>query len=141
MNATKLPAAKDMPRKFDDLLSVAPPRAIHDERDYEHVQELIDRLTSIPKLSKGQADDLETWTVLFEDYEREHHAIDTSDISGLDSLRCLMEQNDMSASDLGRLLGDRSLGSRILRGERELSKDHFRRLCDRFKVRPELFMD
>jgi hypothetical protein len=40
----------------------------------------------------------------------------------------------MTDSDLGRLLGDRVLGSKILRGERTLSKDHIRKLRERFKV-------
>ena len=141
MKATKLPAPRNMPKRFEELVHMAPPRAVHDEQDYENAQELIDRLTSIPKLTKGQADYLDTWTVLFEDYEREHHDIDTSDISGLDALRYLMEQNEMSPSDLGRLLGDRSLGTRILQGQRQLSKEHIRRLCERFKVSADLFID
>jgi antitoxin component HigA of HigAB toxin-antitoxin module len=40
----------------------------------------------------------------------------------------------MTASDLGELLGNRSLGSKVLRGERELSKTHLRILAERFKV-------
>jgi antitoxin component HigA of HigAB toxin-antitoxin module len=51
-----------------------------------------------------------------------------------------LEQNDMTASDLGKLLGNRSLGSKILRGERELSKQHFRILTERFKVDAGLFL-
>jgi antitoxin component HigA of HigAB toxin-antitoxin module len=50
-----------------------------------------------------------------------------------------MERSGMSSSGLGRLLGDRALGSRILRGERKLSKEHIRRLCDRFHVSADLF--
>jgi hypothetical protein len=41
---------------------------------------------------------------------------------------------------LGALLGNRSLGSKILRGERELSKTHLRILADRFKVEAGLFL-
>lgn len=46
----------------------------------------------------------------------------------------------MTASDLGNLLGSRSLGSKILRGERELSKTHLRMLAERFKVDAGLFL-
>ena len=42
----------------------------------------------------------------------------------------------MSESDLGRLLGDRSLGHRILAGERELSKAHIRTLAAHFRLNP-----
>lgn len=40
---------------------------------------------------------------------------------------------------LGRVLGDRALGSKVLRGERELSKAAMVRLGEFFHVRPALF--
>ena len=43
-------------------------------------------------------------------------------------------------SDLGNLLGNRSLGSKILRGEWELSKTRLRILADRFKIHVGLFL-
>jgi antitoxin component HigA of HigAB toxin-antitoxin module len=47
----------------------------------------------------------------------------------------------MNASDLARLLGVHpSMGSKILKGDRSLTVAHLRKLADRFKVRPELFM-
>jgi HTH-type transcriptional regulator/antitoxin HigA len=78
--------------------------------------------------------------VLIGAYEDVHHAIDTSGIRGLDMLKYFLEQNDMTASDLGVLLGNRSLGSKILRGERELSKAHLRILAKRFKVDAGIFL-
>lgn len=141
MKRVKLPPSKDLPSRFEELVQMYPPRAIHDEADYENAQEIIDRLTSIARLTKGQKAYLDTLTVLLSAYERERFPIDTDDISGLDSLKYLMEQSGMSASELGRLLGDRSLGSRILRGERDLSKQHIRRLCDHFRVTADLFLD
>ena len=139
MKKVKLPAPKDMPKRFDDLVRMYPPRAIHDRVEYDNAQEIIDRFTSVPQLKKGQQEYLETITILFAAYEQQHEPIKTGDISGLDALKYLMEQNQMTASDLGRLLGDRSLGSRILRGERELGKTHIRTLCERFKVSADLF--
>jgi HTH-type transcriptional regulator/antitoxin HigA len=136
---TKL-AAKDMPARFADLVALFPPHVIRDENDYDNVIEFMDKLLARPKLSKGQTEFFETWTVLIGAYEDVHHAIDTSDISGLDSLKYLLEQNEMTASDLGELLGNRSLGSKILRGERELSKNHLRILAERFKVDAGLFL-
>ena len=48
----------------------------------------------------------------------------------------------MNASDLARLLGVHvGMGSKILKGERSLTVEHLRKLADRFKVRPELFLD
>jgi len=48
-----------------------------------------------------------------------------------------MEQHDLSAADLARILGsDRSLGSKLLRGERRLTVDHIRILARHFQVYP-----
>ena len=132
--------AKDIPARFMELVALLPPHVIRDEADYDNVIEFMDKLLARPKLTKGQSEFFATWTVLIGAYEDEHHFIDTSDISGLDSLKYLLEQNNMTASDLGMLLGNRSLGSKILRGERELSKRHLRILADRFKVDAGLFL-
>ena len=101
---------------------------------------MIDRLTSLPKLTVGQTEYLETLTILFEAYEKEHEQIDTSHLSPLDMLRFLLDSNGMSGSDLGRLLGNRELGPKILSGSRQLSKTHIRILADRFKVDAGLFL-
>ena len=141
MKALRLPPSRDMPRRFEELVRMYPPRAIHDDSDYDNAQEIIDRLTSVPRLTKGQKEYLDTLSILFSAYEQEHYPVLTDGISGIDALEYIMEQRDMSASDLGRLLGDRSLGSRILRQERGLSKQHIRKLCAHFKIAAELLLD
>ena len=55
-------------------------------------------------------------------------------------IRSLLKERGMSASDLGRLLGDRSLGHRVLTGERELSKAHIRVLADHFSLDPAVLL-
>jgi antitoxin component HigA of HigAB toxin-antitoxin module len=45
-----------------------------------------------------------------------------------------MRESGMNASGLGKLLGDRALGYRVLKGERNLSKTHIKILSDYFKV-------
>jgi HTH-type transcriptional regulator / antitoxin HigA len=128
-----------MPKTFAGLCRMLPPRPIHDETDYNNAIEMLDSLVGF-QLNKDQLDYVEVLTTLVGTYEDKYHAIDTSDISGLDSLKYLLEQSNMTASDLGVLLGNRSLGSKILRGERELSKTHLRILAERFKVDAGLFL-
>ena len=54
----------------------------------------------------------------------------------------MMAENDMTASDLARLLGvHTSMGSKILKEERSLTVDHLKKLAARFKVSPEVFID
>ncbi len=134
--------ACDLPGRFADIVHLMPPQAIQDDAHYESTVETIDQLMAARKLTKGQSLYLETLVQLVQAYESQHHAIDASDISGLDSLKHLLEENDMNASDLARLLDVHpSMGSKILRGERSLTVEHLKKLCDRFKVNPKLFMD
>ena len=131
-----------LPAQFGQLVRMMPPQAVQDEVQYANTLEVIDRLMAIAKLTKGQALYLETLVQLVQAYEAEHHAIDTTSLTGLDSLKHLLEENQMNASDLARLLGVHpSLGSKILNGERSLTVDHIRKLANRFKVSPGLFLD
>jgi antitoxin component HigA of HigAB toxin-antitoxin module len=41
---------------------------------------------------------------------------------------------------IGELLGNRSLGSKVLREERQMSKEHIRKLSGRFSVSSDLFL-
>jgi HTH-type transcriptional regulator / antitoxin HigA len=134
-------ANKKLPGRFEDLVRVMPPQAITDDIHCETTVEMIDRLMASGKLTKGQALYLETLVQLVQVYEAQRHNIDTADLNGLDALRHLLAENDMNASDLARLLDvHASMGSKILKGERSLTVEHIRKLAERFKVRPELFM-
>ncbi len=133
---------RKLPRSFNGLVAAMPPQAIMDNVHYDNTVEMIDRLMAAGRLTRGQELYLETLVQLLQAYEAEHLSVDTADLSGIDALRHLLAENDMSASDLARLLGIHpSMGSKILKGDRSLTLGHVRKLADRFHVRPELFMD
>ncbi|MGD2108195.1 MAG: helix-turn-helix domain-containing protein [Phycisphaerae bacterium] len=143
MPATKHPREKArLPGRFADLVQVMPPQAIIDDVHYEYTVEMIDRLMADGKLTVGQSRYLETLVQLVQAYEASHHAIDTSDINGLAMLKHLLDENDMNASDLARLLGVHpSMGSKILKSQRSLTVDHVKKLAARFRVSPAVFID
>ena len=142
MRTTKTLDKNSLPSQFVELVRMMPPQAIQDDVQYANTLEVIDRLMAVAKATKGQVVYLETLVQLVQAYEAEHHAIATADISGLDSLKHLLAENDLNASDLARLLGvHASLGSKILKGERSLTVDHIRKLAAQFKVNPSLFLD
>jgi hypothetical protein len=65
------------------------------------------------------------------------------DLVGLMSPQALMDevQYENTVERIDRLLGiHASMDSKILKGERSLTVEHLRKLADRFRVRPELFM-
>jgi HTH-type transcriptional regulator/antitoxin HigA len=134
-------SARRLPADFAGLVALHVPHVIRDEASYGNTMEVVDALTSIPKLSKGQMEYLDTLTVLVEAYERDRRAIDTSDLTGLDMLRHLVEANELTHVDLGRLLGvGPSAVSMILSGQRPVTAEHARKLGKRFGVNPGLFI-
>lgn len=55
-------------------------------------------------------------------------------------LRLLMEQHELKGTDLPEI-GDKTLVSKILNGTRSLTKDHIKKLAERFDISPALFFD
>jgi HTH-type transcriptional regulator/antitoxin HigA len=129
-----------VPKKLNELTRMLTPLAIDSDRTYWKTLKWIDELAVLDKRTKDQDRFLETLTILVETYEDKHHQIDVDAVSPIEALEFLLKQHDLSGRDLGRILGQPQLGGKILRGERELSKNHIRKLCDYFKVSPELFL-
>jgi HTH-type transcriptional regulator/antitoxin HigA len=135
---TKNAHAGRLPEAFDELNRLHPLRPINDDVDLRNAAEIVDALALLTNPTTDQSDYLETLSILIEKYEAD--AVDDSGSDGIDILRDLMAGHEMSASDLGRLLGERSLGAAILRGDRQLSKGHVKTLSAHFKVDPGLFL-
>lgn len=125
---------RSLPESFEALCRLHMLRPIQDKVDFENAQEVADALAVLDHRTKDQDDYLETLSTLMEKYEDKHAAIDTARLDPIGTLKYLMSGHDMSASDLGRLLGHRELGPAILRGDRQLSKSHILTLSKHFGV-------
>ena len=90
-------------------------------------------------LSESEQDELEILLALIENYEDRHRHRLEDKRTPLERLEGLMSEEAMNANDLGRLLGQRQLGSAILLGRRELNKRHIAVLAEHFHVSPALF--
>jgi HTH-type transcriptional regulator / antitoxin HigA len=133
----------------DDYLRLVqqfPLTAIRNDEHSEAAFRFIERLAikgedsdSNSRLTEGEAEYLETMAILIESWENSR-SNRLPQVPPLQTLKFLMKEHEMSASDLGRLLGSRSLGSNILTGKRELSKDNVRTLALHFKVSTSLFI-
>ena len=141
--ATKNKGFQGPPAKtYEQLVAAMPPRPLHDQHEYDNAVEMVGRLAGYD-LNRDQEDYLEALAVFIQRYETDHGEtqVDTGNITGLDTLRSLLDDYEMGAADLSRLLGvSRSLGAMILRGERSLTAAHARTLGDRFKLDPGVFI-
>ncbi|MCY2989970.1 MAG: transcriptional regulator [Planctomycetota bacterium] len=130
---------RELPKTYGELVAKLPPRPIHDEVDLANATEMIDRLAGFD-LNADQEDYLEALSTFVETYEAVRFPIDDSRLAPLDTLKTLLGEHGLTASDLGRLLGNRTLGAAILSSRRNLSKAHIKKLAEHFKVEPGLFL-
>ena len=126
------------PKTFSELCRLHLPRPINDSVDYENTAQVVDRLATRAKLSADQEEYLETLSILIEKYDRDTLS-ESADSGPVERLKRLMTHREMSASDLGRVLGNRSLGPAILRGNRAISKANAIKLGAYFKMNPAAF--
>jgi len=129
----------------DDYLELVkrfPLVPIRSAAHFRDAARVLDELSVIDedRLTRGQADYLSVLTDLVEKYEDHQDPVHGNFADGIEALEYLLDQHGMTASDLGRLLGNRQLGSAIVRRQRQLSKEHVLKLADHFKVAADLFL-
>jgi HTH-type transcriptional regulator / antitoxin HigA len=132
-------AFRHFPKTYRALVAMLPPRPIHDDVDLANATEVIDGMAGFA-LNSDQEDYLEAISTFVEAYEAARFPIADSRIAPLDALKALLAEHGMTASDLGRLLGNRTLGTSLLTGRRALSKAHIKKLAEHFKVEATLFL-
>lgn len=134
---------QSIPGNWDDLVSAfLRLRPIASDSAHSMAIAILERLATLPDMNKAQSDYFEVLSDIVAKYENKRWAIDTSDISVIDILKSFMEDHEMTASDLGRLIGnDRTLGHKILTGKRKLTTDQIKILSNRFKVSTDLFIE
>jgi HTH-type transcriptional regulator/antitoxin HigA len=73
-----------------------------------------------------------------EDYENTHVRIPP--VTGVEALRYLMAENDLSQADLAPIFGAPSIVSAVLSGKRRFALAHIARLSERFGVPADVFI-
>jgi HTH-type transcriptional regulator / antitoxin HigA len=128
----------EIPLDYTALVAMFPPRPIHDSVDYANTLEIVMAMAG-HKLTRDQNDCLAILSEIILHYDREN---DQPRKRGtpVQRLQFLIKEAGMSVSDLGRLLGNRGMGSVYLTGKRGLSKANIRKLAARFKVRADYFL-
>ncbi len=129
---------RNLPKDYKGLLSLHMLRPIHDRVGHENALEITDAMPG-HALTTDQDDYFEALCLLMEAYEVSSEGLPAK--RGVPLLKHLIKENNMSAADISRLLGiDRSLGVRILNGERNLTISHAKKLAAKFHVPMEVFL-
>jgi len=128
-----------LPKTYSALVILHLPRPIHDKVAYDNAVEVVHALAG-HKLNHDQDDYLAIMAKLVEDYESET-VPEPKPIKGIVALKFLLEENALTASDLGILIGvNRSVAYRILKGARNLTAEHIKKLATRFAVSADLLL-
>ncbi|HEY5893924.1 MAG TPA: helix-turn-helix domain-containing protein [Chthoniobacterales bacterium] len=131
---------EDVPKTFEALCALHPPRPIHDAMDLANTTEIAALFAGREgTMTPDQEDFFALLCGLIEDYERQNLP-PFEPRKGIELLKELLAQHGMNGADLSRLLGtDRTLGNKILRSERSLTLAHVRTLAQHFSVNPGVF--
>jgi len=139
-SAKKLSFA-DLPRDYAGLCGILLPRPIRDKEGLADATEIVMIMAGFEdQLSEDQDDYLDLVSGLIEDYEAEH--VKMPKRTPLQLLQYLLGEHGLTAADLTRILGtSRNLGNAILRGERQVTLSHARKLGKRFSIPWSAFVE
>ena len=124
--------------EYRALVHRVPPKVIRTERENEAYTEILYDLDRRSKtLTPAERELAELLSLLIENFEEKQYPLPRA--KPLDVLRFLMDQHGLKQKDLLDVFETPSIVSEVLSGKRELTKDHIKRLSNRFHVSPELF--
>lgn len=125
---------------YMDRVRTYPLHTIRDDVDLDQALAVMDDLLDNPSLTLGEGEYLAVLGSLIEEYEREHVILPP--VSGVDVLRYLMDQNQLTQNDIASLFGgNKSVVSEVLSGKRGLALRHIRQLAAHFKLPADVFID
>ena len=120
------------------LVRAFPLVSIRDDAHLAQALEVIDHLIEKPERSAAEEAYLGALTDLVETYENAHVVIPST--TGIDALRYLMTENDLSQADVAPILGTPSIVSEVLAGKRQLALSHIKKLAEHFSVPADVFI-
>jgi len=106
-------------------------KPIKTENDYNITLQRIDELMDA-KPNTNEFDELDILVTLVEVYEEKFYKIDAPD--PVSAIKFRMEQDNLKQKDLIPALGDKSIVSKILNGQRKLTVDMIRSLHEQFRI-------
>jgi HTH-type transcriptional regulator/antitoxin HigA len=133
----------DALKAAEDLITAVPLLAGSTrEKDYLEALELVEYLllndptSPLLDIVSGKIADYENTLPEVIAFREEMNALP----SGIAVLKTLMEQHQLKQTDFQAEIGSKSMVSRVLSGERQLTADHIRKLSQRFGISPALFI-
>jgi antitoxin component HigA of HigAB toxin-antitoxin module len=124
-----------LPKDYNSLVALFPPRPIHDRVAHDTPVEVVDAMAG-HTLNKDQEDYLEILSRTIETYETGLRPAKVA--RGRKLLAALVGEHELTAARLGKFIGvDGSHAAKILRGDRSITTAHAKKLARHFAVSVE----
>jgi len=112
-------------------------KILHSETDYEKALAYLETLMET-ETGSAKEDDLELFSFLVENYEKEHFPLDLPD--PIAAIEFRMEQQGLTHKDMQKYLGSQSKVSEVLRGKRPLSLSMIHKLHFKLGIPAEVLL-
>ncbi len=130
-------ATKSM--SYREILLSKLPHPIHNDDEANRVREEIQSLVRSHSRTDGEEEYLSLLGQLLIAWESGRYTAPT--ISGVDVLRCMLEDNGMKQAELvGPVFASAGIVSEILSGKRQLTLSHIQKLVKFFHTSPAIFV-
>ena len=131
-------------RTKDDYFELVKKFPLKTIRNYQQMQDAVWMFASLDgreeTLSSGEEDYADTLATLIQDYDRRHASPPPPKLTGIELVRVLLSDFELSQKQFGQILGvSESAASMILAGKRDLTKSHIAKLSKRFELPPSVF--
>jgi len=125
--------------QYLDLVRQFPLRPIRSEEELDRAIKVIDSLIDCPSRNDDQSDYLTVLSDLVESYEEEHYPM--PEVSDARMLRHLIEAKGVSQTEVAKATRiANSTISAVLKGVRQLTREHIGQLAKYFHVEPGVFV-
>jgi HTH-type transcriptional regulator/antitoxin HigA len=137
--ATRRNPRRQEPDTYMELVQQFPLKTLKSDNEHAKAIGMIEKLMG-RDLDVGASEYLDTLILILNTYEDEHHTPRDANLTPRQALRAIMNANNMTQVEMGRIIGSESAVSMFLNGERELSKNQIKALVARFRVDAAMFL-
>lgn len=123
--------------RYINLLAKFPPRPIATPAQYLEFQAEIDRLLDAETIEPEGLEYLNVLGTLVREYEEKH--VPMPDLSGIELLKALIDEFNLTFTDLAAIFETESVFTEVINGDRPLTVQHIEHLSRKFKVSPSIF--
>ena len=125
-----------------ELVRELPLRPLRNDNEHDEAVRFLTGLVGAAhrRLSTGQREYADALGCIIREYDDRVYLMTRPKTTPLELVRSLMAEHGMGVADLGKVLGSATAASLFLSGKRHLSKNHIRRLAERFAVAAGAFL-